>query len=120
MKTSLSVLVPVYNEQHLVYPSLKRLKVLETSEDLERIQVIVVDDCSTDATPAAIEAFRQEQTQNGDSRIEWTFLRHEKNGGKGQAVRTALELATCEISVIHDADLEYSPKDLLRIVSVFL
>jgi glycosyltransferase involved in cell wall biosynthesis len=120
MKTSLSVLVPVYNEQHLVYASLKRLKILETSEDLDRIQVIVVDDCSTDATPSAIDAFRQEQTENATSRIEWTFLRHEKNAGKGQAVKTALELATCEISVIHDADLEYSPKDLLRIVSVFL
>jgi glycosyltransferase involved in cell wall biosynthesis len=120
MKTSLSVLVPVYNEQHLVYTSLQRLKVLETSEDLERIQVIVVDDCSTDGTPAAIANFEREQTRDVASRIEWTFLKHERNAGKGRAVRTALEHATCEISVIHDADLEYSPKDLLRIVGVFI
>jgi hypothetical protein len=43
MKTSLSVLVPVYNEQYLVYESLHRLKVLETSPHLERIEVIVVE-----------------------------------------------------------------------------
>ena len=47
-KTSLSVLVPVYNEEHLVYTSLERLAVLDTSDLLERIEVIVVDDCSTD------------------------------------------------------------------------
>jgi SAM-dependent methyltransferase len=52
--------------------------------------------------------------------MTWTFLRHERNGGKGQAIRTALERATCEITVIHDADLEYHPRDLLRIVKVFV
>src|SRR6478752_380496 len=55
--TSLSVLVPVYNEEHLVSRSLSRLEVLETSPDLERIQVIVVDDCSTDRTPERLRRF---------------------------------------------------------------
>jgi glycosyltransferase involved in cell wall biosynthesis len=120
MKTSLSVLVPLYNEQYAVYASLNRLKVLDTSMLLERVEVIVVDDCSTDESPAVIEKFKKEQTGDPASKIEWIFLRHEKNGGKGQAVKTALERATCEISVIHDADLEYHPKDLLRIVKVFV
>ena len=48
------------------------------------------------------------------------FLTARINGGKGKAVKTALERATCEISVIHDADFEYHPKDLLRITKVFL
>ena len=117
-KTSLSVLVPVYNEQHLVYTSLQRLKVLEESAHLERIEVIVVDDCSTDDSPQVLRRFAQEQT-GGASRIEWIFLTHAQNGGKGRAIQTALERATCDISVIHDADLEYHPKDLLRIVKVF-
>src|SRR6187431_1382145 len=118
--TSLSVLVPVYNEQHLVGTSLARLALLEESPHLERIEVIVVDDCSKDGTPEALARFREEQTGKPGSRISWTFLRHEKNQGKGGAIRTALERATCEISVIHDADLEYHPKDLLRIVEVFV
>src|SRR5262245_24552793 len=120
MKTSLSVLVPVYNEQHLVYESLKRLKILDTSEHLERIEVIVVDDCSKDASAKVLEKFREEQTREASSKIQWIFLRHEQNAGKGKAIKTALEYENCEITVIHDADLEYHPKDLLRIVGVFV
>jgi len=120
MQTSLSVLVPVYNEQHLVYASLHRLKILDASPHLERIQVIVVDDCSKDDSPRVIQRFKKEQTGEPGSKIEWTFLRHDENCGKGQAIQTALQHATCEISIIHDADLEYHPKDLLRIVKAFL
>jgi glycosyltransferase involved in cell wall biosynthesis len=120
MKTSLSVLVPVYNEQYLVYTSLQRLKILDTSPHLERVEVIVVDDCSKDGSSEVLERFKQEQTGDPHSKIEWIFLRHEKNSGKGQAVKTALKRATCEISVVHDADLEYYPKDLLRIIKVFV
>src|SRR5215813_10261266 len=120
MKTSLSVLVPVYNEQHLVYESLKRLKILDTSDHLERVEVIVVDDCSKDASARMLEKFRDEQTTDSKSKIQWIFIRHEQNGGKGKAIKTALEHATCEISVIHDADLEYHPKDLLRMITLFV
>ena len=55
--TSLSVLVPVYNEQHLVAASLARLAVLEASPHLERVQVMVVDDSSRDGTPGVLAAF---------------------------------------------------------------
>ncbi len=117
--TSLSVLVPVYNEEHLVATSLARLEVLETSPLLDRVQIIVVDDCSRDATPEALRRFEDERKGRPRGKIEWIFLRHEKNGGKGKAIQTALARAECAISVIHDADLEYHPKDLLRIVKVF-
>ena len=121
MKTSLSVLVPVYNEQHLVYKSLERLKIRQARAHTSiEIEVIVVDDCSTDDSANVLERFRQEQTGDSQLNINWIFLRHEKNGGKGQAVKTALQSATCAISVIHDADLEYHPKDLLRIIKVFV
>jgi glycosyltransferase involved in cell wall biosynthesis len=118
--TSLSVLVPVYNEQHLVAASLERLLVLESSPDLERIQVIVVDDCSTDRTPEVLREVEARLSSRPDGRIAWRFLRHPRNAGKGAAVQTALRAADCELSVIHDADLEYHPKDLLRIVRVFV
>jgi glycosyltransferase involved in cell wall biosynthesis len=119
-QTSLSVLVPVYNEQYLVATSLDRLRVLADSPLLERIEVIVVDDCSRDQTAAALERFRASAGQHpADARIEWHFLRHERNRGKGAAIRTALADASCELAVIHDADLEYHPGDLLKMIPLF-
>jgi glycosyltransferase involved in cell wall biosynthesis len=122
MTTSLSVLVPVYNEQYLVAESLRRLRVLETSPLLHRVQVIVVDDCSTDETPAVLSAFRAEEAERsaGPTAIEWTFERHGVNGGKGRALQTAIAQAECEITVIHDADLEYHPSDLLPMIDLFI
>lgn len=124
-KTSLSVLVPVYNEEHLVAASLARLRVLATSPFLERLEIIVVDDCSRDSTPAVLTRFEQEERTRkpepgATCKIEWMFSRHAKNGGKGKAIKSALARATCEVTVIHDADLEYHPEDLLRIVEVFV
>ena len=118
MTTSLSVLVPVYNEEYLVAASLERLKLLEASPHLDRIEVFVVDDASTDGTARALEQFRAGLDPAG--RIAWTFLRHGQNGGKGRALQTALAHATCEVTVVHDADLEYHPRDLLRLVKVFV
>lgn len=118
MPTSLSVLVPVYNEQYLVAASLERLKVLESSPHLERIEIVVVDDHSTDDTPLVLEQFQR--TLQSTGKCNWIFLRHDRNRGKGSAIRTALTKATCEITVIHDADLEYHPKDLLQVVRVFV
>ncbi len=141
--TSLSVLVPVYNEQHLVAASLERLQVLRQSPHLERIQVVVVDDSSRDGTAEVLRAFAAERGislaaapphapraggepsavprgRGEHGGMEWIFLRHVRNGGKGAAVRSALAHADGEISVIHDADLEYHPRDLVRIVKVFV
>jgi glycosyltransferase involved in cell wall biosynthesis/phospholipid N-methyltransferase len=143
--TSLTVLVPVYNEQHLVATSLARLEVLEASPHLERIQVVVVDDSSKDRSPAVLAAFAAERgielapptphaprdgsaglppaVERGRGRkgkIDWLFLRHARNGGKGAAIQTGLARADGAITVIHDADLEYHPKDIARIVAVFV
>jgi glycosyltransferase involved in cell wall biosynthesis len=142
--THLTVLVPVYNEQHLVAASLERLEVLESSPRLERVQVVVVDDSSRDRTAAVLAAFAAargielgpapppapregsgpvEAVERGRGRrgkVEWVFLQHRRNGGKGAAVRTALSLADGAITIIHDADLEYHPRDILHIVEVFV
>ena len=89
MKTSLSVLVPVFNEQHLVRESLQRLRILERSEHLERVEVIVVDDCSTDDSRRIIEGFLAElpAAQGGGAECSWIFLKHDRNRGKGQAIQ---------------------------------
>jgi glycosyltransferase involved in cell wall biosynthesis len=119
--TSLSVLVPAYNEQYLVETSLRRLQILAESPLLERIKIIVVDDGSSDGTADALARFRASlQNEDVDPKLSWAWIRHKKNSGKGAAIRTALEHADTELVVIHDADLEYHPSDLIPMVELFL
>ena len=118
--TSLSVIVPAYNEQHLVSPSLERLLLLAESPFLDRVKVIVVDDGSSDETPAALEQFSRSLADWPANKLEWAFIRHESNQGKAAAIHTGLSYADTELTVIHDADLEYHPQDLLKMVKVFL
>ncbi len=119
--TTLSVLVPVFNEQHLLQSSLERLIVLADSPLLERIHVIAVDDGSRDKSPEVLALFQERCLSDGRrDKMEWTFLRHEKNRGKGAALRTALERVDTELCVTHDADLEYDPRDLLSMIPLFL
>ena len=121
MSTTLAVIVPAYNEQYLIAESLSRLLVLGESPILERIQVIVVNDGSKDNTAEAIEQFRiAMEARLADAKFSWLFLRHEKNSGKGAAIRTGLAYVDTELVVIHDADLEYHPHDLLQMVELFL
>lgn len=118
-KLSLSVVVPVYNEQYLLEESLKRLEVLAQSQWLERVRVIVVNDASKDKTGEALKRFQEGLGQSGLSRFEWIFVEHEKNQGKGAAIRTGLQHVDTDLVVIHDADLEYHPYDLLKMLPLF-
>ncbi len=118
--TSLSVIVPAYNEQHLVVPSIDRLRLLGESGFLDRVKVIVVDDGSSDETPSALEKYSQSLADAAPTKIEWIFIRHPKNQGKAAAIHTGLSYADTELTVIHDADLEYHPQDLIKMVKVFL
>jgi glycosyltransferase involved in cell wall biosynthesis len=76
-------------------------------------QVVIVDDCSTDASHEAAQRLAQE-----DARI--VVLRHERNAGKGAAVRTGLARAEADIVLIQDADLEYDPADYPRLIQPIL
>ncbi|MCL2658913.1 MAG: glycosyltransferase [Acidobacteriaceae bacterium] len=108
---SLSVLVPVYNERYLVETSLRRVLALKDNL-IHRLELIVVDDCSTDGSWEVLKLLASE-----DDRI--ILLRHERNMGKGAALRTALEYATGDISIVHDADLEYCPADIPSLLRPF-
>ena len=116
---SLTAIVPVYNEEALVEKSLRRLFVLCESSHLTRIQVVVVDDGSTDGTGDVLEKCAAE-LPDADDRFNWTFLTHRTNRGKGRAIRTALAHADGDITVVHDADLEYHPSDILRMIPLFV
>lgn len=119
--TTLSVIVPVYNEHYLVEASLARLESLGDCPLLARVRIIVVDDASRDATPFVLDRFRQSlQARPWKGTFEWVFLRHERNLGKGAGIRTALAHADTELVVIHDADLEYFPEDMKRMIPLFL
>jgi 2-polyprenyl-3-methyl-5-hydroxy-6-metoxy-1,4-benzoquinol methylase len=82
------------------------------AEDLE-FEIVVVDDASTDGTADAIREFKAEFP-------ELVTLRHDRNRGKGAAVRSAIAAATGEIGVIQDADLEYNPQEIPLLIRPIL
>ncbi len=97
----LSIIVPTFNESRTIAVVIETLLVLALPEGFEK-EIIVVDDGSTDGTEAALAPFR--------TRI--LYLRHERNQGKGAAVRTGFARATGDFVVIQDADLEYDPREI--------
>jgi len=114
---TLSVIVPVYNEYSTVEESIKRLFILRQNTSLSGVQVIIVDDCSDDGTEKILNKLSEELPSKNF--FQWIFLRHSQNAGKGKAIKTALEKATGEITIIHDGDLEYNPADMFNIISLF-
>jgi glycosyltransferase involved in cell wall biosynthesis len=107
----LSVLVPVYNERHVVEASLRRVLSLQ-SDLIRELELIVVDDRSSDGSWEILQ-----QLSSLDDRI--VLIRHDKNQGKGAAIRTAVQRATGDVCIVHDADLEYCPDDIPSLLVPF-
>jgi glycosyltransferase involved in cell wall biosynthesis len=107
----LTVLVPVYNERHVVEASVRRVLALEHPL-IRKLEVIVVDDCSTDGTSDVLQRLAE-----NDSRI--TLIRHETNKGKGGALRTGIARASGDVCIVHDADFEYNPADIPALLVPF-
>ncbi len=98
-----SVIIPAYHEEETISEVLQR--VFKVSKSLGKVEVIVVDDGSTDRTGEKVAAF------------PWVkYIRHERNLGKGAAVRTGIENSHGRVLVIQDADLEYLPDCLPSLV----
>jgi len=108
----LSVLIPVYNERYLVRELLRRVLAVEV-RGVRELEVVVVDDGSTDGTRDILR-----ELAKGEPRLR--YIEHERNQGKGAAVRTAIAAATGDLVVFQDADLEYDPRDYDRLVQPFL
>ena len=100
----LSIVIPVYNEQATIIELLDRVAAVNIEKE-----VIVVDDFSTDGTRALLENYRNEA---------FTLLLHDRNQGKGAALRTGFQHATGDFVIIQDAALEYDPADFPKLLAV--
>jgi dolichol-phosphate hexosyltransferase len=105
----LSILMPVYNELTTLDSAMK--EVLNVDFPCE-IELVVVDDGSTDGTRDLYSAFE------GDPRV--SIHLHERNQGKGAAIRTAAEVATGDYLIMCDADLEYAPSEIPSLLAPVL
>jgi glycosyltransferase involved in cell wall biosynthesis len=110
--TLLSVLVALFNEEELVATALDRVLKAPLPEGM-RLEVIVVDDGSTDRSPQIVEELAHQHPE-----IE--LHRHSVNCGKGAAIRTAIQRARGEFAIIQDADLEYDPRDYQTLLEPLL
>lgn len=102
----ISVVVPVYNEEKTVAQVLEML----SSVPLD-LEVIVVDDASTDSTQEILQELRQREPFS-----RYRYVRHDHNQGKGAGLRTGFGLVSGDLVTVQDADLEYDPHDLPALV----
>lgn len=112
-KHSISILIPLYNEEEFIGTLLERVLEAPLPDDLGR-EIIVVDDGSNDGSDKVVE----EVVSRHPDAIR--LIRHDGNRGKGAAIRTAVEQATGEYCLIQDADLEYDPREYPRLLKPLL
>jgi glycosyltransferase involved in cell wall biosynthesis len=102
----LSVVVPVFNEATTIVTLIRRVQEVALQKE-----IIIVDDCSIDGTQALLRML-------SDSDVKVFY--HEKNRGKGAALRTGFQHVTGDVVVIQDADLEYNPQEYHRLLKPIL
>jgi glycosyltransferase involved in cell wall biosynthesis len=102
----LSILMPVFNERETVRSAVEQA--LSASYPIDRVELVIVDDGSTDDTPQVLGELAE------DPRV--TLVSHDRNSGKGAAVQTALRHARGTYAAIMDADLEYDPSDIGKLL----
>ena len=102
----LSVVIPVYNEKTLLLEIIRRVQAVPIEKE-----IILVDDFSTDGTRDVLRDLE---------RREFKVLYHEKNQGKGAALRTGFQRATGQFVIVQDADLEYDPNDYSKLLQPIL
>lgn len=100
----LSIIIPCYNERENI------INILDKIDQVEEIrkEIIVVDDCSTDGTREILENKVRDRVAQ--------LIYHEKNGGKGAALKTGFAHATGDIVIVQDADLEYDPMEYKDVI----
>jgi dolichol-phosphate mannosyltransferase len=105
----LSIVIPAYNEERFIGTLLQQIQGVDLEALGVRKEVIVVDDHSADGTSRVAAGF-----------AGVILRRLDKNSGKGRAVREGIELATGDLLIIQDADLEYDPQDYRPMLEALL
>lgn len=101
----LSIIIPIYNEEKTVATVIKR--VIKVALPVTKKEIIIVDDGSSDKSKEIIKKMNLKGIK---------FFSHKKNQGKGAAVITGMKKATGDYIIIQDADLEYDPKDIKKLL----
>ena len=104
----LSVVVPAYNEEATLGEVVRKLLKVPCL-----LEIIIVDDCSTDGTG-------QQARQLAETHAEVRVVRHERNAGKTAALRTGFALTSGEVVIVQDADLEYDPAEIYGVIRPIL
>ncbi len=103
----LSIVIPIFNEEKTISQLLQKVDKVDFGK-VEK-EIVIVDDCSSDGTSQILQKLK-------DKIKNLRIVTHEKNEGKGAAVRTGFQQAKGDYLVIQDADLEYNPEDLLKLL----
>lgn len=102
--TKLSIIIPVFNEETTIQKVLLRIAMVALPQT--ESEIIVVDDCSTDNTSEVVAQYIQSAPNDTVK-----YIKHDTNKGKGAALQTGIHIASGDIIIIQDADLEYDPKE---------
>ena len=107
---SLSVVIPVYNEEETIDKILNLVSTIEIVNE-----IVIIDDCSKDNSVQEAKK-SMELISIKNPRINFLLSQNKKNRGKGASIRKGFSLATCDVIVIQDADLEYDPNEYPRLI----
>ena len=100
---TLSIIIPVYNEEKTIHLILDKIKEVQLINELNK-EIVMVDDSSTDNSWKRLEEYKSQNPE-----LEISLYRHSYNQGKGAALRTGIQEAKGDLIIIQDADLEYDP-----------